>query len=165
MRIGDYVVHETHGIGKYLGIKTLVVDGQKRDYLNIKYAGTDRLYIPADQMDLIQPYIGMGDGTPRLSKLGGAEWQRTKNKVRQSIQKLAIDLVKLYAVRQAVEGHRFSPDTEWQRQFEDIFPYQETPDQVQAIEEIKRDMESSKVMDRLLCGDVGYGRPGGNPGF
>jgi transcription-repair coupling factor (superfamily II helicase) len=158
LRIGDYVVHETHGIGKYLGIKTLVVDGQKRDYLNIKYAGTDRLYIPADQMDLIQPYIGMGDGTPRLSKLGGAEWQRTKNKVRQSIQKLAIDLVKLYAVRQAVEGHRFSPDTEWQRQFEDIFPYQETPDQVQAIEEIKRDMESSKVMDRLLCGDVGYGK-------
>ena len=158
LRTGDYVGHENHGIGKYLGIKTLVVDGQKRDYLDIKYAGTDRLYVPVDQLHLIQPYIGMGEGVPKLSKLGGAEWQRTKNRVRQSIQKLAIDLVKLYAVRQAIEGYRFSPDTEWQKQFEDIFPYQETPDQLQAIEEVKRDMESSKVMDRLLCGDVGYGK-------
>lgn len=158
LKIGDYVVHENHGIGKYLGIKTLLVDGQKRDYLNIKYAGTDRLYVPVEQLDMIQPYVGMGEGAPKLSKLGGAEWQRTKNRVRKSIQKLAIDLVKLYAVREAIEGHRFSPDTEWQKQFEDMFPYQETPDQLQAIEEVKRDMESPKVMDRLLCGDVGYGK-------
>jgi len=158
LKVGDYVVHENHGIGKYLGIKTLFVGGQKRDYLYIKYAGTDKLYVPTDQLDLIQPYIGVGDEPPKLSKLGGAEWQRTKNRVRQSVQKLAIDLVKLYAIRQSVEGHRFSPDTEWQRQFEALFPYQETPDQLQAIEDVKRDMESSKVMDRLICGDVGYGK-------
>jgi transcription-repair coupling factor (superfamily II helicase) len=158
LKVGDYVVHENHGIGRYLGIETLLVDGQKRDYLHIKYAGTDRLYIPTEQMELIQPYIGMGEGPPRLSKLGGAEWQRTKNKVRKSIHKLAVDLVKLYALRQSIEGYRFSPDTEWQRQFEALFPYEETPDQLQAIEETKRDMESSKVMDRLLCGDVGYGK-------
>ncbi|WP_252228654.1 transcription-repair coupling factor [Caldicoprobacter algeriensis] len=158
LKVGDYVVHENHGIGKYLGIKTLVVDGQKKDYLYIKYAGTDKLYVPTDQLDLIQPYIGMGDEPPKLSKLGGAEWQRTKNRVRQSVQKLAIDLVKLYAIRQSVQGHRFSPDTEWQKQFEALFPYQETPDQLQAIEDVKRDMESSKVMDRLICGDVGYGK-------
>lgn len=158
LKVGDYVVHENHGIGKYLGIKTLVVDGQKKDYLYIKYAGTDKLYVPTDQLDLIQPYIGVGDEPPKLSKLGGAEWQRTKNRVRQSVQKLAIDLVKLYAIRQSVEGYRFSPDTEWQKQFEALFPYQETPDQLQAIEDVKRDMESSKVMDRLICGDVGYGK-------
>ncbi|MFY9176599.1 MAG: transcription-repair coupling factor [Caldicoprobacterales bacterium] len=158
LKVGDYVVHETHGIGKYLGIETLVVNDQKRDYLNIKYRGTDRLYIPTDQVDVIQPYIGMDDKPPKLSKLGGGEWQRTKNKVRQSVQKLAMDLVELYAQREAAQGFQFSPDTPWQRQFEDMFPYQETPDQERAIEEIKRDMESSKVMDRLLCGDVGYGK-------
>lgn len=158
LKVGDYVVHENHGIGKYLGIKTLVIDGQKKDYLYIKYAGTDKLYVPIDQLDLIQPYVGMGDDPPKLSKLGGAEWQRTKNKVRQSVQKLAIDLVKLYAIRQSVQGYKFSPDTEWQKQFEELFPYQETPDQLQAIEDVKRDMESPKVMDRLICGDVGYGK-------
>lgn len=158
LKIGDYVVHENHGIGKYLGIKTLVVNGQKRDYLYIKYSGTDKLYVPTDQMDLIQPYIGLDDKEPRLSKLGGAEWQKTKNKVRQSIKKLAFDLVKLYAAREAAVGHPFSKDTPWQKQFEDAFPYEETPDQLRAIEDIKRDMESSRVMDRLLCGDVGYGK-------
>ena len=158
LKVGDYVVHETHGIGKYLGIETLVVNNQKRDYLNIKYSGTDRLYIPTDQVDVIQPYIGVDDKPPKLSKLGGTEWQRTKNKVRQSVQKLAIDLVELYAKREAAQGFQFSPDTPWQRQFEDMFPYEETPDQERAIKDIKRDMESSKVMDRLLCGDVGYGK-------
>jgi len=158
LKVGDYVVHENHGIGKYLGIKSLVVDGQKRDYLYIKYSGTDTLYVPTDQMDLIQPYIGLDDKKPRLSKLGGAEWQKTKNKVRQSIQKLAFDLLKLYAAREAAVGYSFSEDTPWQKQFEDMFPYEETPDQLRAIEEIKRDMESSKIMDRLLCGDVGYGK-------
>ena len=158
LKVGDYVVHENHGIGKYLGIKTLEVNGQKRDYLYIKYSGTDKLYVPTDQMDLIQPYIGMDGKEPRLSKLGGAEWQKTKNKVRQSIKKLAFDLVKLYAARETAVGYCFSKDTPWQKQFEDAFPYEETPDQLKAIEDVKRDMESPKVMDRLLCGDVGYGK-------
>lgn len=158
LKIGDFVVHENHGIGKYIGIETLVVNGQKRDYLHIKYSGTDKLYVPTDQMDLIQPYIGMGEKEPRLSKLGGAEWQKAKNKVRKSIKELAIDLLNLYAQREAANGYAFSTDNLWQKQFEDHFPYEETPDQLKAIEEIKKDMESNRVMDRLLCGDVGYGK-------
>ena len=152
------MVHEAHGIGKYLGIETLVINDQKRDYLNIKYGGTDRLYIPTDQVDVIQPYIGMDQKEPKLSRLGGAEWQRAKTKARQSVQKLAMDLVELYAAREAAKGYQFSPDTPWQQQFEEMFPYEETPDQERAIKEIKRDMESEKVMDLLLCGDVGYGK-------
>lgn len=157
-KIGDYVVHENHGIGKYIGLETLVVEGRKRDYLNIKYAGTDRLYVPTDQLDLIQPYALVDDIAPKLSKLGGAEWQKTKQRVNESVKKLAIDLLKLYAARQSIKGHRFTQDTDWQRQFEMSFPYEETSDQLQAVEDIKRDMESGKVMDRLLCGDVGYGK-------
>ena len=109
-------------------------------------------------MDVIQPYIGMDQKEPKLSRLGGAEWQRAKTKARQSVQKLAMDLVELYAAREAAKGYQFSPDTPWQQQFEEMFPYEETPDQERAIKEIKRDMESEKVMDRLLCGDVGYGK-------
>jgi len=157
-KVGDYVVHENHGIGKYIGLETLVVEGRKRDYLNIKYAGTDKLYVPADQLDLIQSYALVDDIAPKLSKLGGAEWQKTKARVNESVKKLAIDLLKLYAARQSLKGHRFSQDTDWQRQFEISFPYEETADQLQAVEDIKRDMESGKVMDRLLCGDVGYGK-------
>ncbi|HZJ58306.1 MAG TPA: transcription-repair coupling factor [Clostridia bacterium] len=158
LKIGDFVVHEAHGIGKYLGIETLVINDQKRDYLNIKYGGTDRLYIPTDQVDIIQPYIGMDQKEPRLSRLGGAEWQRAKTKARQSVQKLAMDLVELYAARETTKGHQFSLDTPWQNQFEEMFPYEETPDQERAITDIKKDMESGRVMDRLLCGDVGYGK-------
>ena len=158
LKVGDYVVHEAHGIGKYLGIETLVINDQKRDYLNIKYGGTDRLYIPTDQVDIIQPYIGMDQKEPKLSRLGGAEWQRAKTKARESVQKLAMDLVELYAARETAKGYQFSPDTPWQQQFEEMFPYEETPDQERAIKEVKRDMESEKVMDRLLCGDVGYGK-------
>mgnify|MGYP001437816159 CR=1 FL=1 len=158
LKIGSLVVHENHGIGKYLGIEKLTVNGQERDYLLIKYAGTDRLYIPVDQMDLIQPYIGMDEKEPRLSKLGGSEWQKTKSRVRESVKELAFDLLKLYAAREASVGFAFSRDTQWQRQFEDSFPYEETPDQIQSLIEIKKDMESKKVMDRLLCGDVGYGK-------
>lgn len=158
LKVGDYVVHENHGIGRYLGIEKLTVNGVERDYLNVQYAGTDRLYIPTDQMGLIQPYIGLDDKEPRLSKLGGAEWQKAKNKARQSVKELAIDLVKLYAEREATTGFEFSKDTDWQLQFEEAFPYEETPDQLQSIAEIKNDMESKKVMDRLLCGDVGYGK-------
>jgi transcription-repair coupling factor (superfamily II helicase) len=158
LKAGSYVVHENHGIGRYLGIEKLTVNGQERDYLNVQYAGTDRLYIPTDQMDLIQPYVGMDDKSPKLSKLGGSEWQKTKNRVRESVKELAFDLLKLYAAREAAVGFAYSKDTQWQRQFEDSFPYEETPDQLQSIQEIKRDMESKRVMDRLLCGDVGYGK-------
>ncbi|HHY81821.1 MAG TPA: transcription-repair coupling factor [Clostridiales bacterium] len=158
LKTGSLVVHENHGIGRYMGIEKLTVNGQERDYLLIKYAGTDKLYIPADQMELIQPYVGMDDKAPRLSKLGGNEWQKTKNRVRNSVKELAFDLLKLYAAREASVGFAFSKDTQWQRQFEDSFPYEETPDQIQSLMEIKRDMESKKVMDRLLCGDVGYGK-------
>ena len=158
LKVGSYVVHENHGIGRYLGIKKMTVNGQERDYLDVRYAGTDRLYIPTDQMDLIQPYVGMEDRHPRLSRLGGSEWQRTKTRVQESVKKLAFDLLKLYAAREATVGFAFSADNPWQRQFEESFPYELTPDQLQSLEEIKRDMESKRVMDRLLCGDVGYGK-------
>ncbi len=158
LKVGDYVVHENHGIGVYVGIEKLVVEGKSRDYLHIRYAAGDKLYVPTDQMDMIQRYIGIEGKEPRLSKLGGTEWTRTKKKVKESIKEMAEDLVQLYAARQSIQGHAFRKDTPWQRQFEDNFPYEETPDQLQCIEEVKKDMESSKVMDRLLCGDVGYGK-------
>lgn len=158
LKKGDLVVHENHGIGRYLGLEKMTVNGVERDYLHVQYAGTDRLYIPTDQMDIIQPYIGMDERRPKLSKLGGNQWQRAKAKARQSVKDLAFDLVKLYATRETTEGFQFSKDSQWQAQFEQSFPYEETPDQLQSIEEVKRDMESSRVMDRLLCGDVGYGK-------
>ncbi|MGE5542051.1 MAG: transcription-repair coupling factor, partial [Bacillota bacterium] len=158
LRVGDYVVHANHGIGKYLGVKTLEIEGVLKDYLFIKYAGADALYVPTDQSHLIHKYIGGEGQDPRLNKLGGTEWSRTKNRVKESLRELAGDLLRLYAVRQASRGIQFSPDTPWQREFEDAFKYEETPDQGQASEEIKRDMESPRPMDRLLCGDVGYGK-------
>jgi transcription-repair coupling factor (superfamily II helicase) len=158
LKVGDYVVHERHGIGVYVGIEKLVVEGKSRDYLHIRYAAGDKLYVPTDQMDMIQRYIGIEGKEPRLSKLGGTEWARTKKRVKESIKEMAEDLIQLYAARQSIQGHTFQKDTPWQRQFEDNFPYEETPDQLQCIEEVKKDMESSKVMDRLLCGDVGYGK-------
>jgi len=158
LKIGDYVVHQSHGIGQYVGVEQLVVDNVKRDYLRIMYRGGDSLYIPTSQLDLIQKYIGNEDRPPKLNKLGGTEWVKTKRKVKESLKELASELIKLYAQRQSLKGFAFSPDTVWQKQFEDMFPYQETPDQLKCIEEIKADMESEKVMDRLLCGDVGYGK-------
>lgn len=158
LKVGDYVVHVNHGIGIYQGIKQLTVDGIKKDYLNLRYASGDKLYVPVDQLDLVQKYIGSEGKSPKIYKLGGTEWIKAKTKVKESIKKMADDLVKLYAVRQSTAGHAFSPDTPWQKQFEDEFPYEETPDQLSAIEEIKRDMEASKPMERLLCGDVGYGK-------
>ncbi|MGL4848497.1 MAG: transcription-repair coupling factor [Clostridium sp.] len=158
LKIGDFVVHVNHGIGVYKGIKQIDVGGIKRDYLDIVYQKGDKLYIPVDQLDLIQKYIGGEGNTPKVNKLGGVEWQKAKLKARKSIDEIAQDLVKLYAERAAVKGHKFSKDTEWQRQFEDEFPYEETPDQLTSLVEIKEDMESVKVMDRLLCGDVGYGK-------
>ena len=158
LREGDYVVHINHGIGQYMGIEQLEVDGRRKDYLYIRYAGQDRLYVPVDQIHLLQRYVGLDEGAPRLSKLGGNEWNRVKKRAKESVQEMAEGLLKLYAEREAAPGFAFPPDTPWQRELENSFPYQETPDQVQAIEAIKRDMEKSRPMDRLLCGDVGYGK-------
>ena len=159
LNVGDYVVHETHGIGIYQGTKRLVSEGAGRDYMVVQYHGTDKLYIPMDHFDRIQKYIGGGEGAaPKLSHLGGKDWDKQKNKVRESLKELAFDLVKLYAERQKNKGHAFAADTLWQQEFEENFPYEETPDQLQATEEIKRDMERGEPMDRLLCGDVGYGK-------
>lgn len=158
LRAGDYVVHINHGIGQYLGIEPLVVDNRSKDYLHIRYAGQDRLYVPTDQIDLLQRYIGLEEGAPRLSKLGGNEWVRAKKRAKESVRDLAQGLIELYAERQAIPGFAFAEDAPWQRDFESTFPYQETPDQLQAIEAVKSDMEKPRPMDRLLCGDVGYGK-------
>ncbi len=158
LKEGDYVVHNQHGIGKYLGVERLEVGGVFKDYLQIQYSGADRLYIPTDQIDIIQKYIGAEGQAPRLHKLGGAEWNRVKSKVKAAVEDMAEELLKLYATRETAVGYAFSPDTPWQQEFEALFPYQETPDQLQAIKELKRDMEKPKPMERLLCGDVGYGK-------
>ncbi len=155
---GDYVVHETHGIGKFLGIESLMVQGVQRDYLKVKYAGEDSLYIPVDQLGSLQKYIG-GDGvTPKLNKLTGSEWKKTKAKARAAVDEMAEDLIRLSAARMHAKGHAFSEDTVWQREFEDTFPFQETDDQLRSAEEIKKDMEKPVPMDRLLLGDVGFGK-------
>ncbi|MBQ4089289.1 MAG: transcription-repair coupling factor [Clostridia bacterium] len=158
LKVGDYVVHENHGIGQYMGTIRLSSDGTYRDFLHIRYQGSDKLYVPTDQLDRVQKYIGSEGEAPKLNRLSGGEWQRQKAKVKTSIRELAGELIKLYAHREATPGHAFDPDTPWQRELEDAFPYDETPDQLTAIEEIKRDMERPKIMDRLLCGDVGYGK-------
>jgi len=158
LKVGDYVVHENHGIGQYMGMVRLASDGTYRDFLHIRYQGSDKLYVPTDQLDRVQKYIGSEGEAPKLNRLSGGEWQRQKSRVRQSIQEIAGDLLKLYAQREAIPGYAFDPDTPWQREFEDSFPFEETPDQLAAIEDIKRDMEKPKIMDRLLCGDVGYGK-------
>jgi transcription-repair coupling factor (superfamily II helicase) len=158
LKPGDYVVHANHGIGVYKGIRQLEVDGLKRDYLDISYDSGDKLYVPVEQLDLVQKYIGSEGKSPKVNKLGGTEWTKAKNKVKKSINEIAEDLMKLYASRAAVRGHKFCKDTVWQKQFEEEFPYEETPDQITSLEEIKSDMESDKPMDRLLCGDVGYGK-------
>lgn len=158
LKVGDYVVHVNHGIGRYLGVIRLDIGDSHRDYLHIQYAGADKLYVPTDQVDLIQKYVGADGHAPKVYKLGGTEWGRIKAKVRTSVQDMAKELLALYASREALRGHAFSPDTVWQKEFEDAFPYPETPDQLRAVEEIKKDMENGKPMDRLLCGDVGYGK-------
>ncbi|GAA0181573.1 transcription-repair coupling factor [Clostridium sediminicola] len=158
LKPGDYVVHTNHGIGVFKGIKQLDVQDCKKDYLELKYNSGDKLYVPVDQLDLVQKYVGSEGKQPKVNKLGGNEWSKSKKKVRRAINEIAEDLVKLYAIRSTLKGHKYNKDTVWQKQFEEEFPFQETPDQLQAIEEIKDDMESNKVMDRLLCGDVGYGK-------
>ncbi len=158
LKVGDYVVHINHGIGRYMGIETLEIAGGHRDYLKIEYAGEDRLFVPTDQINLLQKYIGVEDAPPKVNKLGGSDWQKVKNKVKESIRDMAEQLLELYAQREVAPGNVFAPDTVWQHEFEEAFFYEETPDQFRAAEEIKQDMERAKPMDRLLCGDVGYGK-------
>ena len=156
LRAGDYIVHGVHGIGRYEGLRRFA--GKPGDFLAIRYAGGDMLYVPAGEIDQVQKYIG-GDGAmPKIDKLGGASWARTKKRVKKAVHDMTEELVKLYAAREAEDGHAFSPDTPWQAEFEDAFEYEETPDQARAISEVKGDMESPRPMDRLLCGDVGYGK-------
>lgn len=158
LKTGDYVVHSSHGIGKYLGIETLEVGGNHKDYMLIKYSGNDKLYVPIDQIDLVQKYVGSEGKEPKLYKLGGSEWKKVKKKVQSSVEDIADDLIKLYAERETSKGYAFAKDTDLQREFEAAFPYQETADQLRCIEEVKMDMEKPRPMDRLLCGDVGYGK-------
>lgn len=158
LKIGDYVVHKAHGIGQFVGVNTLKADGIVKDYIKIRYRNDDMLYIPTNDLDSIRKYIGGGETSPKINKLGSKEWDNTKQRVKKNLQEIAKDLIELYAKRQKVKGFAFSKDTEWQKQFEDSFPYQETEDQLRSIEETKKDMEEPRPMDRLLCGDVGYGK-------
>ena len=158
LNAGDFVVHENHGIGKFLGIEQLNVQGIKKDYLKIKYAGQDMLYVPVEQMDLIQKYVSADSATPKINRLSGLEWKKTKARAKAAIANMAKELLDLSAQRKMEPGFAFSEDSIWQQEFEDSFPYQETEDQLRAIREIKKDMEKPEAMDRLLCGDVGYGK-------
>ena len=158
LSVDDYVVHVNHGIARYEGLKTMEIAGVHRDYLILRYAGEDKVFVPTDQVELLQKYIGSKDAPPKINRLNGTEWNRAKAKVKESIQDMAKGLLELYAEREKIKGYAFGSDTVWQREFEDRFPYQETPDQLRSISEIKRDMETPRPMDRLLCGDVGFGK-------
>ena len=158
LSVGDYVVHSMHGIGKYVGLKTIETEGIHRDYIEIAYAGTDRLYLPASNLDQLQKYIGNEGDVPRIHKMGGSDWRKAVTKAQKSIDDLADKLVELYAKREITEGFAFLPDQPWQQEFEDAFPYEETEDQLQATREIKESMERPTPMDRLLAGDVGFGK-------
>ena len=159
LSVGDLVVHEYHGIGRFAGVVQMKVDGVEKDYIKICYAGTDVLYVPATQLDLVSKYIGAGEDKPvRLSKMGGTDWSRAKTRAKAAAKEMAGQLIALYAERKRRPGHAFAPDSPWQAEFEDAFGYEETDDQLRSVAEIKKDMESSAPMDRLLCGDVGYGK-------
>ncbi|WP_040292927.1 transcription-repair coupling factor [Acetonema longum] len=158
IRTGDYVVHVNHGIGKYVGVETLEVAGIHKDYLLIRYAGEDKLYLPTDQVHLLQKYIGNEGETPRLNRMGGSDWIKAKAKAKAAATDIAKELISLYAARQVTPGYAFAPDMPWQKEFEEAFVFEETPDQLAAIAEVKADMEAPRPMDRLLCGDVGFGK-------
>ena len=158
LKNGDYVVHRTHGIGQFIGVSTITADNVTKDYIKIKYRNDDILYVPTNSLDTVRKYIGGGEIAPKINKLGGKEWETTTNRVKKNLEEVAKDLIELYAKRQKMKGFAFSKDTPWQKQFEDNFPYQETDDQLRCIEEAKHDMEKDTPMDRLLCGDVGYGK-------
>src|SRR5256885_1011648 len=155
---GDLIVHVDHGIGRFTGMRLMGDEGQEREYMQLEYAEGDKLYVPVEHLDRVQKYVGGGDAAPKLQRLGTGEWDRAKRKVRESVEEVARDLLDLYSKRQLVEGHAFSEDGPWQHELEQSFPYDETPDQVRVLEEIKVDMEDSRPMDRLLCGDVGFGK-------
>lgn len=158
LKPGDFVVHKTHGIGEFVGVNTIEADGITKDYIKIRYKNNDMLYVPTNNLDNVRKYIGGGDSAPTLNKLGGKEWSNTKARVKKNLREVAKDLIELYAKRQQAKGYAFSEDTDWQKQFEEEFPYQETDDQLRCIDEVKKDMEQQRPMDRLLCGDVGYGK-------
>ena len=158
LKVGDYVVHRRYGIGVYIGVNTINADGTTRDYIKLKYAGDDILYIPTNSLDEIRKYVGGEEINLKLNKLGSKDWEKTTNKVRNNLRAVAKELIELYARREKAKGYAFSKDTEWQKQFEEAFPYVETDDQLRCIDEVKKDMENEKPMDRLLCGDVGYGK-------
>lgn len=158
LKVGDYVVHKSYGIGIYIGVNTIKADGTTKDYIKLKYKNDDVLYVPTNQLDSIRKYIGGDSSNPPINKLGGKEWANTKARVKKNLREVARELIELYAKREKAKGFGFSSDTPWQQQFEDNFPYQETEDQLRCIEEIKKDMETPRPMDRLLCGDVGYGK-------
>lgn len=158
LKIGDYVVHKKYGVGIYIGVNTIKADGTIKDYIKIKYKNDDILYIPTNDLDTIRKYVGGDKAVPKINRLGSKEWENTKAKVKKNLREVATELIELYAKRDKIEGYSFSKDTPWQQEFEDKFQYQETEDQLRCIEEVKKDMESPKPMDRLLCGDVGYGK-------
>lgn len=159
LNVGDYVVHEMHGLGVYKGIEKITVEGVEKDYIKIEYAGNSNLYVLATQLDRLQKYAASDtEKKPKLNKLGSVEWNRTKAKVHGAVEEIAKDLVELYSIRQNQKGYAFGPDTVWQKEFEEMFPYEETDDQLNAIADTKADMESTRIMDRLICGDVGYGK-------
>ncbi|WP_436862914.1 transcription-repair coupling factor [Staphylococcus caeli] len=158
LKTGDYIVHVHHGVGRYLGVETLEVSGVHKDYIKLQYKGTDQLFVPVDQMDQVQKYVASEDKSPKLNKLGGTEWKKTKAKVQQSVEDMADELMELYKAREMSVGYQYGPDTAEQNEFEIDFPYELTPDQSKSIDEIKQDMEIERPMDRLLCGDVGYGK-------
>ena len=158
LKVGDYIVHKTHGIGQFIGVNTIKADGVIKDYIKLRYKDNDILYVPTNSLDNIRKYIGEGEASPKINRLGSKEWSNTKAKVKNNLREVARNLIELYAKRQKIQGYAFSKDTPWQKQFEDTFPYVETDDQLRCIEEVKKDMQSEKPMDRLLCGDVGYGK-------
>ncbi len=158
LEVGDVVVHEDHGLGRYLGLRTMTIGDRQGDFLLLEYAESNQLYLPVERLDLISKYLGADGGQVRLDRLGGASWQRVKESVRAALREMAEELLRLYAQRAVAEGHAFSPDTPWQREFDTAFRFEETPDQLRAIEDAKRDMESGRPMDRLVAGDVGYGK-------
>ena len=158
LKAGDFVVHKNHGIGEFIGVNTITADGVTKDYIKIKYKNDDVLYVPTNQLDTIRKFVVGGERIPKVNRLGGKEWEQTKARVKKNLREVAKELIELYAKRQKVQGYAFSKDTPWQTQFENSFPYQETDDQLRCIEEVKKDMEKPKPMDRLLCGDVGYGK-------
>ena len=155
---GDYVVHVDHGVGRFGGTSVKRVEDREREYLVLEYAAGDRLLVPTDQIDRVGPYLGVGEREPKLTRLGTQEWNRVKQRVKASAEKVARDLLQIYAAREVVQGHAFGEDTPWQRELEASFPYVETPDQLRAIDEVKEDMERPKPMDRVVTGDVGYGK-------